>query len=77
MTQEEKDDFLSQAKIVEKYKKFAPMLRNTIGANLVDQALFATMVFQLEKMNSNIEKLIELQTKPVAKVKAEEVTKAK
>lgn len=76
MTQIEKDEFLSKAKIVEKYKRFAPLLRNAIGTNLPDQALLTTIIYQLEVMNQNMEKLIEIQ-KPATKVKAEEITKAK
>lgn len=64
------------SKILEKYRKIAPLFRVAVGGNTPEATLTSIMIYQLEKINENLEKLLEQKTKVEEKVGAETIVEA-
>mgnify|MGYP003594020710 CR=1 FL=1 len=57
---------------LEVFKKLAPIARNSVGINTTEPALLSAMLYLLDRIDTNLEKLVE-QTAQKAEVKVEEI----
>ena len=57
---------------LEVFKKLAPIARNSAGINTAEPALLSAIIYLLDRIDTNLEKLVE-QTAQKAEIKVEEI----
>ena len=53
---------------LEVFKKLAPIARNSVGINTAEPALLSAMLYLLDRIDTNLEKLVERMEAPKADI---------